>query len=119
MSKTPDGKADPKDDRLSSFEVAIADLLFEAVEDCRGRIPGDIMAEDFVRFLLLTQINDGDKLRRTLSGWSPEKRERIRKVAVWAPQYPPEENFEKVTDMKARAERVIGVLKAMEGYHER
>ena len=119
MSKTPDDKADPKDDRLSSFGVAIADLLFDAVEDCRGRIPGDIMAEDFVRFLLLTQINDEDKLRRTLSGWSPEKRERIRKVAVWALQDPPEENFENVTDMKERAERVIGVLKTMEGYHER
>ena len=78
MSKTPDGKCD----RLDGFAAAIADLLFDAAEKCTDSMPEDIMAEDFVRFKLLTQINDEDKLRRTLSGWPPEKRERIRKVAV-------------------------------------
>ena len=119
MIKTPDGKADPKDDRLSNFEVAIADLLFDAVEDCRGRIPGDIAAEDFVRFKLLTQINNDGVLVKILSEWSPEKQERIRNVAVWVMRDPPEGDHEDAARLKAGAERLIRILKTMEGHHER
>ena len=119
MIKTPDGKADPKDDRLSSFEVAIADLLFDAAEKCTDSMPEDIAAEDFVRFKLLTQIINEGVLGKTLSEWSPEKQERIRNVAVWVMRDPPEGDHEDAARLKAGAERMIGVLKTMEGYHER
>ena len=115
MSKTPDGKCD----RLDDFAVAIADLLFDAVEKCTDSMPEDIAAEDFVRFKLLTRINNEGVLGKTLSEWSPEKKERIRNVAVWVMRDPPEGDYENAAGLKAGAERLIRVLKTMEGYHER
>ena len=115
MSKTPDGKCD----RLDGFAAAIADLLFDAAEKCTDSMPEDIAAEDFVRFKLLTQINNEGVLVKTLFGWSPEKQERIRNVAVWVMRDPPEGDHEDASGLKAGAERVIGVLKTMEGYHGR